>query len=152
MSPNLVLLIDQTNDSSLNQLGPLLFKKLQDNHWEIRNGALQVLITISELSHSSKKKNDQKLYLHPLIYFFFFLEFFSFQDLLHKEKFSGLVLKLCEEDTQSVVRASALKCLQHMVKANILWDEFFKEQNLLVGTKKKSVYTTFLMRFFFYRK
>lgn len=53
MSPNLTLLVDRTNDSSLSQLGPLLRSKLEDNHWEIREKCLQVLITISELSYNS---------------------------------------------------------------------------------------------------
>lgn len=54
MSPNLALLVDRTQDSSLHMLGPLLVVKLQDDDWEIRNGGLGVLTTICELSHSSK--------------------------------------------------------------------------------------------------
>lgn len=57
MSPNLALLVDRTNDSSLNMLGPLLTAKLQDADWEIREGSLRVLTTICELSHSSKYCN-----------------------------------------------------------------------------------------------
>lgn len=52
MSPNLVLLVDRTSDSSLGQIGPILTSKLQDNEWEIRESCLGVLMTISELSHS----------------------------------------------------------------------------------------------------
>lgn len=55
MSPNLALLVDRINDSSLGQLGPLLRSKLAEEHWEIRDHSLQVLITISELSHSNHK-------------------------------------------------------------------------------------------------
>lgn len=53
MSPNLALLVDRTNDSSLSQLGPLLHLKLKENHWQIRDGSLQVLLTISELAYRS---------------------------------------------------------------------------------------------------
>lgn len=54
MSPNLALLVDRTQDSSLHMVGPLLVTKLQDDDWEIRQGGLGVLRTICELSHSSK--------------------------------------------------------------------------------------------------
>lgn len=55
MSPNLALLVDHTaNNSSLTQLGPLLAVKLQDEAWEIRDSSLEVLTTVSDLSHNSK--------------------------------------------------------------------------------------------------
>lgn len=54
MSPNLALLVDRTYDSAMDMLGPLLTNKLQDEHWEIRDTALQVLCTVSEIAHTSK--------------------------------------------------------------------------------------------------
>lgn len=53
MTPNLTLLLDRTSDSSLGQLGPVLLSKLEDMDWEIRKNSLEVVTTISELSHSS---------------------------------------------------------------------------------------------------
>lgn len=55
MSPNLALLMDHTTtDSSLGQLGPLLATKLKDKEWEVRDSALEVLATVSQLSRNSK--------------------------------------------------------------------------------------------------
>lgn len=71
MSPNLALLVDRTQDSSLNMLGPLLVTKLQDNDWEIRDSGLRVLTTICELSHSSKYKLKQK----TIVVIFHFISF-----------------------------------------------------------------------------
>lgn len=54
MSPNLALLIEEgASDSSLGRLGPLLTEKLKEEEWEIRDSCLEVLTTISELSHTS---------------------------------------------------------------------------------------------------
>lgn len=60
-------------------------------------------------------------------------EFPSFQELLQQENFPTLVLKLCETDSECFVRASALKCLQHMVKSDVLWEEFFEQEQFPVS-------------------
>lgn len=54
MSPNLALLVDRTSDSSMDSLGTLLVGKLHDMDWEVRDSALEVLHTVSGISHSSK--------------------------------------------------------------------------------------------------
>lgn len=66
------------------------------------------------------------------------LEFPSFQELLQIENFPHLVLQLCENDSESFVRASALKCLQHMIKGDVLWKEFFEQEQLPVNILKKT--------------
>lgn len=54
MSPNLALLVDRTYDSAMDMLGPLLTTQLRDEHWEVRDTALEVLCTICEIAHTSK--------------------------------------------------------------------------------------------------
>lgn len=54
MSPNLALLVDRTNDSTLAVLGPLLCTKLCDMTWEVRDSALEVVCTISHMSSTSE--------------------------------------------------------------------------------------------------
>lgn len=54
MSPNLALLVDRTYDSAMDVLGPLLTTQLKDEHGEVRNAALEVLCTMSEIAHTSK--------------------------------------------------------------------------------------------------
>lgn len=54
MSPNLALLVDRTQDSSLHMIGPLLAEIVQNVDGEIREGGLKVLATICEFSSNSK--------------------------------------------------------------------------------------------------
>lgn len=53
MSPNLALLVDRTSDSSMANLGPMLIGKLEDADWEVRDSALEVLYTISNIANTS---------------------------------------------------------------------------------------------------
>lgn len=54
------------------------------------------------------------------------------QDIILKENFPDLVLKLSEGDPESIVRASALKCLQEIVKNSFLWERV-KDDNIPVS-------------------
>lgn len=55
MSPNMILLIDKMNeDYSMPYLGPLLYAKLHDINWEVRDSALEVLCTIGHNAKTSK--------------------------------------------------------------------------------------------------
>lgn len=66
------------------------------------------------------------------------LEFLSFQDLLQQQDFPALILNLCQQDPKSFVRASALKCLQQMIRSAVLWKEFFEQQQLPVKKHQKA--------------
>lgn len=48
MSPNMALLVDTTQYSSLNELGSMLFNKCFNNDSEVRNAALTVVHTICQ--------------------------------------------------------------------------------------------------------
>ncbi|RZC33047.1 hypothetical protein BDFB_004776 [Asbolus verrucosus] len=52
MSPNLALLVDRTADSVMAGLGHLLYTKLHDSTWEVRDTALEVVCTISHMSNT----------------------------------------------------------------------------------------------------
>lgn len=54
MPPNLALLVDDVNDSSIETTPPMLYKRLHDANWEVRDSALEIIQTISEISHISK--------------------------------------------------------------------------------------------------
>lgn len=55
MTPNMVLLVDINKDSAIGMIGTLLYGKLHDPTWEVRDSALEVLRTISENAVSSKR-------------------------------------------------------------------------------------------------
>lgn len=101
MSPNLALLIDKTQDSALDQIGPLLINKLHDMNWEIRDSALEILITISTFACS---------------------KFPSFQRVIIDSGLLTLVVTMAISDSESFVRASAIKCLQEMIKVSEFWN------------------------------
>ncbi|KAI4456511.1 brca1-associated atm activator 1 [Holotrichia oblita] len=109
MSPNLALLIDKTQDSALDQIGPLLINKLHDMNWEIRDSALEILITISTFACS---------------------KFPSFQRVIIDSDLITLVVSMAVSDSESFVRASAIKCLQEMIKVNDFWNPILIQQQL----------------------
>ena len=54
MAPNLALLVNRTSDSALSLLGPMLNTRLHDLNWEVRDSALEVVNTISEIANKSE--------------------------------------------------------------------------------------------------
>ncbi|XP_022905992.1 uncharacterized protein [Onthophagus taurus] len=113
MSPNLTLLLDNTQDSCLNQLGPLLLNNLSDLNWEIRDSALEVLKTILDFSYS---------------------KFPGFRDLIKTSNLLDFVIKLVLNDSESFVRASCWKCLQEIIKINDFWLEIINLKKDLIKT------------------
>ncbi|KRT83220.1 HEAT domain-containing protein, partial [Oryctes borbonicus] len=109
MSPNLALLIDKTKDSALDQIGPLLINKLHDMNWEVRDSALEILVTISMFAYS---------------------KFPSFQKVIIDSDLITLVVTMAVSDSESFVRASAIKCLQEMIKVNEFWNPTLTQQHL----------------------
>lgn len=54
MPPNLALLVDTLQGSSMRDLGDQLFKTLGSVHWEVRDSSLEVLQIIGSLAVDSK--------------------------------------------------------------------------------------------------
>ncbi|XP_060532230.1 uncharacterized protein LOC132705583 isoform X2 [Cylas formicarius] len=99
MSPNLVLLIDASSDSSLIDIGPLLYSSCLDSSWEIRDTALSVLLTVFVKANSKYHKHFPCL-----------KGVYSEIDLMN------WVATMALDDTNLNVRASALICLQQMAE------------------------------------
>lgn len=57
LAPNLALLCDTLQGSGMEELGPVIYKKLHDSSWEIRDSALELLTSMVELSKMSKYKD-----------------------------------------------------------------------------------------------
>lgn len=53
MSPNLALLVDQ-GSNNMDALGPLLYMKLHDRVWEVRDTALEIVQSLCSISQTSK--------------------------------------------------------------------------------------------------
>lgn len=109
LTPNMALLIDNIQESSMTAVGPLLYAKLHDPTWEVRDSALELLCTIS---HNAFKK------------------FPSFSNIVLDADLPSLILKMALIDGESFVRATAVKCLQEMVKVEAFWNNLLESSNV----------------------
>lgn len=54
LAPNLALLVDTLQGSGMENLGPVIYKKLHDNAWEIRDSTLELVASMIQLSKMSE--------------------------------------------------------------------------------------------------
>ncbi|XP_044272397.1 uncharacterized protein LOC123016210 isoform X5 [Tribolium madens] len=108
MSPNMALLVDNTKDSTVNLLGPLLYSKLLDI-LDVKLAALEVICTLGRMSRS---------------------KFPSLQKVLMDSELPTLVVKMSTCDSESFVRATAIKCLQEMIQVEEIWNNALKSEDL----------------------
>ncbi|XP_063240343.1 uncharacterized protein LOC134541106 isoform X2 [Bacillus rossius redtenbacheri] len=109
LPPNLALLVDTVSGSSLQELGPLMQRRLHDPSWDVRDSTLELLRTVTEVSRAG---------------------FPSFQELVLESGLCELALAAAAGDGESYVRASALKCLGTMVRVPRLWDACLASREL----------------------
>nr|CAD7195771.1 unnamed protein product [Timema douglasi] len=109
MPPNLALLVNTMGGSSINQLGPLIHKRMHDVSWEVRDSALELLHTIATISY---------------------VKFTAFQEHVLENELCSLALSLVLDDSESYVRVSALKCLAAMVMVSRYWTDCLCSKNL----------------------
>nr|XP_046491029.1 uncharacterized protein LOC124223270 [Neodiprion pinetum] len=100
MAPNLALLV--TSDSLTNEMRQVLYKRVHDPNWEVRDSVLEVINTIATISEDK----------YP-----------AFQDLLLGNEFPQLIVDVATKDGESYVRATALTCIVTFVRINRIWDE-----------------------------
>lgn len=110
LAPNLALLVDTLQGSGMEQLGPVIFKKLHDPAWEIRDSTLELLTSMSELSK---------------------MKFPPFQKHIVDSGICPIVFSLVQHDSESYVRASALTCLTEMVNVPMFWNECLAQLDIL---------------------
>ncbi|XP_063917692.1 uncharacterized protein LOC135133272 isoform X12 [Zophobas morio] len=109
MAPNLALLMEDTPDSPLALLGPLLYSKLLNDHPDIQRASLDVVRTIARISST---------------------KFPSLQKVLMDSELPTLVVKMSTCDGESFVRATAIKCLQEMIQVEEIWNNALKTEDL----------------------
>jgi hypothetical protein len=57
MPPNLALLMNTLQGSTIDQVGPILQKRLHDVNWDVRDSALEVLQVVTGIAEISKLRN-----------------------------------------------------------------------------------------------
>lgn len=133
----MALLIDNTHDSAMAAVGTLLYAKLHDSTWEVRDTALEVLCTISHNAFKSKLGEREVRYGRDghgkTDRLFSVVEFPSFRDIVLDADLPSLILKMVFVDGEAFVRATAVKCLQQMVKVEAFWGNLLKNGNVYVS-------------------
>ncbi|XP_055608655.1 uncharacterized protein LOC129755936 [Uranotaenia lowii] len=110
LAPNLALLMDNLKGSGLEFVGAIIFKRLHDSNWEVRDSALELLTSIVEISE---------------------IKFPSFQKHILDCEVIPVVESAAKNDSEPYVRASALRCLSVMVKIRLLWEHSLVNLNLM---------------------
>nr|CAD7400461.1 unnamed protein product [Timema poppensis] len=128
MPPNLALLVNTMGGSSINQLGPLIHKRMHDVSWEVRDSALELLHTIATISYlklwTAPSSPQIKMVSVSAV------EFTAFQEHVLENELCSLALSLVLDDSESYVRVSALKCLAAMVMVSRYWTDCLCSKNL----------------------
>lgn len=70
---------------------------------------------------------------YVLIIFFCLTEFPSLQKVLMDSELPTLVVKMSTCDSESFVRATAIKCLQEMIQVEEIWNNALKSEDLPVS-------------------
>lgn len=110
LSPNMVLLQDDLEGTSLQELGPTIIMRLKDNDADVRDATLELVSMVVQLSKS---------------------KFPAFRKHLVMYNVCPLVYELAQIDRDIYVRAMALKCLGNMVSIKQFWTYCFVSLNLV---------------------
>lgn len=139
LPPNLALLVDTLNGSDLVNLGPMILKRLHDNHWEVRDSTLELLSAIASISMISKSQLSSLVfwrYLTAQLTEIILSEFPAFQEHIQTNGLCQIVVQIAKYDCEAYVRASALNCLCSMVNVKLFWEHSLSSLNLTVRILK----------------
>ncbi|XP_045497369.1 uncharacterized protein LOC123695537 [Colias croceus] len=101
LPPNLSLLLDTKPGSSMHEIGKLIYLKMHDINWEVRDTALELLLVCTEIS---------------------FIKFPPFQKQIMANKLINVAMTMALNDYEFYVRVSALKCVGAASKVSVLWE------------------------------
>lgn len=120
--------------SGMEDLGPMIYKRLHDMSWEVRDSVLELLNSIVEISNESKKPriSFEHVVFHPT-FSQRFLEFPAFQAHILENKICQIVEIVARNDSEPYVRASAFKVLASMIKIKLLWENALHELDVKVS-------------------
>ncbi|KAJ2939750.1 hypothetical protein O0L34_g17941 [Tuta absoluta] len=102
LPPNLSLLLDSKPGSTIHDLGKLVYMKMHDMHWEIRDSALECLLVCTEIS---------------------FIKFPPFQKQIIENNLINVAATIGFNDHEFYVQATALKCIGAASKVSAIWEQ-----------------------------
>ncbi|CAH2106084.1 unnamed protein product [Euphydryas editha] len=108
--PNLSLLMDSKPGSTMHELGKLIYMKMHDLNWEVRDSALELLYVCTDIS---------------------FIKFPPFQHQILSSNLINVAATMALNDHEFYVRVSALKCLGAASKVSPLWEHLTQEHQTI---------------------
>lgn len=106
LPPNLSLLMDSKPGSSMHELGTMIYMKMHDMNWEVRDSALELLHVCTELSY---------------------IKFPPFQKQIIENNLINVAAIIAMNDFESYVQVSALNCIGAASKISNIWDHLITE-------------------------
>ncbi|KAJ8728372.1 hypothetical protein PYW08_016757 [Mythimna loreyi] len=106
LQPNLTLLVDAQPGGSIHDLGKLIYRKMQDRHWEIRDTALELLYICTDIAY---------------------IKFPPFQKQILENNLINVAATIAFNDYEPYVQVSALKCIGAASRINSVWDQLIAE-------------------------
>ncbi|KAJ0177423.1 hypothetical protein K1T71_007432 [Dendrolimus kikuchii] len=106
LPPNLSLLLDSKPGSSMHELGKLMYMKMHDLYWEVRDSALELLHVCTEISY---------------------IKFPPFQNQIMENNLINVAATIALNDFESYVQVSALKCIGAASKISSMWDQLITQ-------------------------
>lgn len=106
LPPNLSLLMDSKPGTAIHDLGKLIYMKMHDRNWEIRDTALELLHVCTDIS---------------------FIKFPHFQKQILENNLINVAATIAFNDYEPYVQVSALKCIGTSSRVVPLWDKLILE-------------------------
>ncbi|XP_045771761.1 uncharacterized protein LOC123871822 [Maniola jurtina] len=106
LPPNLSLLMESKPGSTMHELGKLIFMKMHDMNWEVRDSALELLYVVTDIS---------------------FIKFPPFQKQILSNSLINMSMTMALNDHEFYVRVSALRCVGAASKMSPLWEQLKQE-------------------------
>ncbi|XP_072931686.1 uncharacterized protein [Epargyreus clarus] len=106
LPPNLSLLLETKPGSCMHELGKLIYMKMHDYNWEVRDSALELLLVCTEISY---------------------IKFPPFQKQIAANSLINVAATIAFNDHEFYVRVSALKCLAAATRMHNIWEQLKQE-------------------------
>ncbi|XP_028162618.1 uncharacterized protein LOC114354432 [Ostrinia furnacalis] len=102
LPPNLSLLMEAEPGSAIHEMGKLMFTKMHDINWEVRDSALELLNVCTEISY---------------------IKFPPFRKQIIENKLITVAATIAFNDHEPYVQVSALKCVGASCKISSMWEQ-----------------------------
>ncbi|XP_068632250.1 uncharacterized protein cry isoform X2 [Battus philenor] len=100
ISPDMTLLVESKSGSSLTEIGTMTKEYVQHEDWEVRESALSLLLTCTDIS---------------------FVKYMPLQKVIFRDNLMTLAAKYALCDPEAYVQATALRCLAAATRIDKIW-------------------------------